>query len=56
MKEFHKGDLVYLLIPDSTNKLYATWEGPSEILKKINPHSYKMKLREDSLTHVHANK
>lgn len=23
MKEFQKGDLVYLLMPDSTNKLYA---------------------------------
>ncbi|GBL76524.1 Transposon Ty3-I Gag-Pol polyprotein [Araneus ventricosus] len=34
MKEFKKGDLVYLLIPESINKLYARWTGQGEIIDK----------------------
>ncbi|GBN49957.1 Transposon Ty3-I Gag-Pol polyprotein [Araneus ventricosus] len=44
MEEFKKSELVYLLIPDSTNKLYARWTGPGEIIDRINLHSYKVKL------------
>ncbi|GBN31917.1 Transposon Ty3-G Gag-Pol polyprotein [Araneus ventricosus] len=56
MKEFKKGELVYLLIPDSTNKLYARWTGPGEIIDRINPHSYKVKLPDGNVRHIHANK
>ena len=56
MKEFKNGDSVYFLIPDSNNKLYVRWTGPSEIIDKVNPHSYKVKLPESSIRHVHANK
>ncbi|GBN18461.1 Gag-Pol polyprotein [Araneus ventricosus] len=43
-KSFMPGDQVYLLIPDSRNKLYARWTGPGEIIKHIPPHSYLVKL------------
>ena len=56
MKEFKNGDSVYLLIPDSNNKLYARWTGPGEIIDRVNPHSYKVKLPDNSIRHVHANK
>ncbi|GBM10122.1 Retrovirus-related Pol polyprotein from transposon opus [Araneus ventricosus] len=56
MREFKKGELVYLLIPDSTNKLYARWTGPGEIIDRINPHSYKVKLPDGNVRHIHANK
>ncbi|GBN03452.1 hypothetical protein AVEN_122590-1 [Araneus ventricosus] len=55
-KEFKKGELVYLLIPDSTNKLYARWTGPGEIIDRVNPHSYKVKLPDSNERHIHANK
>ncbi|GBO08245.1 hypothetical protein AVEN_26543-1 [Araneus ventricosus] len=43
-KSFMPGDQIYLLIPDSSNKLYARWTGPGEIIKHIPPHSYLVKL------------
>ncbi|GBM51203.1 hypothetical protein AVEN_85923-1 [Araneus ventricosus] len=56
MKEFKKGELVYSFIPDSTNKLYARWTGPGEIIGGVNLHSYKVKLPDGNVLHIHANK
>ncbi|GBM81535.1 hypothetical protein AVEN_174214-1 [Araneus ventricosus] len=56
MKEFKKGELVYLLFPESTNKLYARWTGPGEIIDRVNPHSYKVKLPDGNVRYIHANK
>ncbi|XP_035228920.1 uncharacterized protein LOC118201016 [Stegodyphus dumicola] len=55
-KEFKVGDKVYLLIPDSSNKLYARWTGPGKIIKYCPPHSYKVKLSDGKVKHVHVNK
>ncbi|GBO13895.1 hypothetical protein AVEN_63639-1 [Araneus ventricosus] len=46
-KSFIPGDEVYLLISDSSNKLYARWTGPGEIMKHILPHSYLVKLPDE---------
>lgn len=56
MIEFQKGDFVYLLISDSTNKLYARWRRPGEILERTKPHLYKVKLPAGNVRHVHVNK
>ncbi|XP_055936794.1 uncharacterized protein LOC129966395 [Argiope bruennichi] len=55
-KEFKPGDQVYLLIPDSSNKLYARWTGPGEVIEHCPPHSYKIKLSDGKIRHCHANK
>ncbi|GFW30012.1 hypothetical protein TNCV_1593301 [Trichonephila clavipes] len=34
-REFAPGDQVLVLIPDSTNKLYARWTGPVKVVKRI---------------------
>ena len=34
-REFNEGDLVLMLLPTSTNKLLAHWEGPYTILKQM---------------------
>ena len=38
-KEFRSGDQLYLLIPDSSNKLYARCTGPTEIIGRCNTDS-----------------
>ncbi|GBM62721.1 hypothetical protein AVEN_76101-1 [Araneus ventricosus] len=55
-KSFMPGDQVYLLIPDSSNKLYARWTGPGEIIKHIPPHSYLVKLPDGRKKQIHVNK
>ncbi|GFW64847.1 hypothetical protein TNCV_3067041 [Trichonephila clavipes] len=44
VKNFSIGEQVVLLIPDSSNKIYARWTGPGEIIQHHPPHSYKVKL------------
>ncbi|GFU93971.1 hypothetical protein TNCV_4503741 [Trichonephila clavipes] len=44
VKNFSIGEQVILLIPDSSNKIYARWTGPGEIIQHHPPHSYKVKL------------
>ncbi|GBM82490.1 hypothetical protein AVEN_202389-1 [Araneus ventricosus] len=55
-KSFRPGDQVYLLIPDSSNKLYARWISPGEIIKHISPHSYLVKLPDGRKKQIHVNK
>ncbi|GFV22151.1 retrovirus-related Pol polyprotein from transposon 17.6 [Trichonephila clavipes] len=42
VKNFSIGEQVVLLIPDSSNKIYARWTGPGEIIQHHPPHSYKL--------------
>ncbi|GFQ78424.1 integrase catalytic domain-containing protein [Trichonephila clavata] len=56
IKNFSIGEQVVLLIPDSSNKIYARWTGPGEIIQHHPPHSYKVKLPDGTVRHVHVNK
>ncbi|GFY00146.1 hypothetical protein TNCV_1342431 [Trichonephila clavipes] len=56
VKNFIIGEQVVLLIPDSSNKIYARWTGPGEIIQHHPPHSYKVKLSDGTVRHVHVNK
>ncbi|GFU66228.1 retrovirus-related Pol polyprotein from transposon 17.6 [Trichonephila clavipes] len=56
VKNFNIGEQVVLLIPDSSNKIYARWTGPGEIIQHHPPHSYKVKLSDGTVRHVHVNK
>ncbi|GFV10276.1 retrovirus-related Pol polyprotein from transposon 17.6 [Trichonephila clavipes] len=47
---------VVFLIPDSSNKIYVRWTGPGEIIQHPPPHSYKVKLHDGTVRHVHVNK
>ncbi|GFU02676.1 hypothetical protein TNCV_535061 [Trichonephila clavipes] len=56
VKNFSIGEQVVLLIPDSSNKIYARWTGPGEIIQHHPPHSHKVKLPDGTVRHVHVNK
>ncbi|GFX63706.1 retrovirus-related Pol polyprotein from transposon opus [Trichonephila clavipes] len=56
VKNFSIGEQVVLLIPDSSNKIYARWTGPGEIIQHHPPHSYKVKLPDGTVRHFHVNK
>ncbi|GFX83250.1 hypothetical protein TNCV_4988441 [Trichonephila clavipes] len=56
VKNFSIGEQVVLLIPDSSNKIYARWIGPGEIIQHHPPYSYKVKLPDGTVRHVHVNK
>ncbi|GFW83935.1 retrovirus-related Pol polyprotein from transposon 17.6 [Trichonephila clavipes] len=56
VKNFSIGEQVVLLIPDSTNKIYARWTRPGEIIHHHPLHSYKVKLPDGTVRHVHVNK
>ena len=54
-KDFEVGDLVLVLIPDSTNKLLAQWLGPATVVAKVSPHSYRISLDSGAVRVLHAN-
>src|SRR6266496_1623172 len=54
-KSFDVGDTVLILMPDSTNKLKSSWQGPGIISEKISENSYTIKLPDGSIRHLHAN-
>ncbi|GFU27549.1 retrovirus-related Pol polyprotein from transposon 17.6 [Trichonephila clavipes] len=56
VKNFSIGEQVVLLKPDSSNKIYARWTGPGEIIQHHPPHSYEVKLPDGTVRHVHVNK
>ncbi|GFW24923.1 retrovirus-related Pol polyprotein from transposon 17.6 [Trichonephila clavipes] len=56
VRNFSIGEQVVLLIPDSSNKIYARWTGPGEIIQHHPAHSYKFKLSDGTVRHVHVNK
>ncbi|GFV89265.1 hypothetical protein TNCV_285981 [Trichonephila clavipes] len=43
-REFAPGDQVLVLIPDSTNKLYARWTDPVKVVKRVKPNSYHLQM------------
>jgi transposase InsO family protein len=55
-KKYKEGDRVVVLIPDSTNKLYARWQGPAKIVREVRPHSFLVEMEDGSVKHVHQNK
>ena len=44
MREFTPGTKVLLLLPVKRNKLEISWQGPFEVLEKINQFDYKIKM------------
>ena len=45
-REFKEGDLVLVLLPTSTNKLLARWEGPYTILKQMGKVNYMVDMHD----------
>ena len=43
-REFEPGDQVLVLLPTSTNKLLAEWQGPYPITRRIGPVTYEIKM------------
>ena len=45
-RELEVGDYVLVLLPDSTQKLFARWQGPYEVKKKIGNVNYQVDMRD----------
>ena len=45
-REFRVGDHVLVLLPTSSSKLYAKWQGPYPILRKIGTVNYEVNMFE----------
>ncbi len=54
-KSFEVGDQVLVLLPDSTNKLRSSWQGPGIIHFKLSENSYAIAMPEGVVRHLHAN-
>ena len=54
-KEFEVGDMVLVLMPDSTNKVVARWQGPGTVTAKLSPYSYRISLDTGAVRTLHAN-
>ena len=57
-KSFNVGDLVIVLMPDSTNKLYSRWIGPVTVKERVNGDSntYIISMQDGTERKLHANK
>ena len=55
-KCFDIGDLVLVLLPDSTNKLKSKWMGPATVTAVLSPYSYRIALGDGSVRTLHANR
>ncbi|GFV84363.1 retrovirus-related Pol polyprotein from transposon 412 [Trichonephila clavipes] len=55
-REFAPGDQVLVLIPDSTNKLYARWTGPVKVVKRVKSNSYYLLMAGGHLRLLHVSK
>lgn len=53
-KTFEINDDVLVLIPDSTNKAFAQWQGPGKIVEKCGPYSYIIEI-DGRRRQLHAN-
>ena len=53
-KSFQIGDKVIILLPNSTNKAFSTWQGPAEIISKKSANSYLVEFQ-GARRHLHAN-
>ena len=55
-KSYIPGDQVLLLLPDSTQKFKAQWQGPYRIKKRIGSVNYELEIPERNMTKVfHCN-
>ena len=43
-REFQPGDQVLVLLPTSTNKLLAQWQGPYEVVRRCGSVDYEVKM------------
>jgi hypothetical protein len=55
-KEFCVGDLVLVLLPDSSNKLVSQWVGPATVVSVVSKYSYRIALDSGSIRTLHANR
>jgi ribosomal protein L21E len=46
LREFTPGDPVLVLLPTSTSKLLAQWQGPYQVLKRVGRVSYLVDMRD----------
>ncbi|KAK7004546.1 hypothetical protein BgiMline_006075 [Biomphalaria glabrata] len=52
-RSLNVGDKVLLLLPKNTNKLQICWQGPFEVMKKVSPTNYVIKVgRKEKSYHV----
>ena len=54
-KKFVVGDLVWILLPSSTNKLVSSWQGPATVVAVVSTHSYRVALDNGAVRTLHAN-
>ena len=45
LREFKAGDPVLVLLPTSTNKLLAQWQGPYQVLERMGQVTYLVDMR-----------
>ena len=45
-REFKDGDQVLVLLPTSTSKSMASWQGPYSITKKVTPVTYEVNMHD----------
>ena len=43
-REFHPGDQVLVLLPTSTNKMLARWQGPYEVARRCGKVNYEVRM------------
>ena len=57
VKEFQQGQHVLVLLPSSTSKLHAEWQGPYKITKKISAVNYQVNMedKQKNLRIFHVN-
>ena len=47
-RQFTPGDEVLILLPTSTKKLLAQWQGPYPIVRKVGKVNYKVDMKDKS--------
>ena len=50
-REFHPGDEVLVLLPTTTNKLLAQWQGPYRVLRRIGKVDYVIDMHDRRKRH-----
>ena len=46
-RTFQAGDQVLVLLPSTTNKLLAQWQGPYPVIRQITPVTYEVDMFDD---------
>src|SRR5208282_2335095 len=54
-KQFESGSKVLILEPTDNTKLFSSWIGPKEVVRKVGESSYEVKLDEKSVKVFHVN-